>query len=97
VCTVLKRIINEGILECHIQRFLVDKLPDEWEAGIRQPREDIVIFGDVLPDGITPQLAGALGWTGLGNWHCLGRREWDHLRESGGLGAQEILDDASQL
>jgi hypothetical protein len=94
---VLRKIINEGFLECHIQRFLVDKLPDDWEADIRQQREDTVIFGDVLPYGLTPQLAGALGLAGFGNCNCLGRREWDQLRELGGIWTQEVLDDAIQL
>jgi hypothetical protein len=80
VYMVLRKIVNGGFLECHIDRLLADKL-----------------LVDVLPYGLTIQLAGALGWAGFGNCNCLGRREWDQLRALGGFLEQEVLDAAIHL
>jgi hypothetical protein len=97
MCMVLRKFINEGFIECCIKRALEDKFPDDWEADVRQPQEDIVIFGDLLPYGLTPQLAGALGWVGFGNCNSLCRREWDQLRALGGFWEREVLDATIQL
>jgi hypothetical protein len=93
-----RKILNGGVLECHIERLLVDTLPaDDWEADVRQPPEDIVTFRDVLPYGLTPQLAGTLAWAGFGNCNCLGRRERDQLQVLHSIWAQDEIDAAIHL
>ena len=94
----LRKFVNGIFLECYIDRVLVYKLPaDAWEADVKQPPEDMVTFRDVLPQGLTPQLPGALGWAGFGNCNCLGRREWDQLRALRGNWAQEEIDATVHL
>jgi hypothetical protein len=75
VCMVLEKFVKEGLLECYINRVLIDKpSADDWGADVRPPPDDIVVSGDVLPPGLTPQLAAALASAGFGNCNCLSSR-----------------------
>jgi hypothetical protein len=93
-----REIVNGGFLECHIERVLVDKLPaDDWKADVRPPPDDIVVYRDVLPQGLTPQLAGALAWAGFGNCNCFSRRERNPLQVLRGGWTQEEIDAVIHL
>jgi hypothetical protein len=95
---VLEKLVKEGLLECYINRVLIDKpSAGDWGADVRPPPDDIVVFRDVLPPGLTPQLAAALAWAGVGNCNCLSRRERDRLQVLRGIWTQAEIDAVIHL
>jgi hypothetical protein len=98
MCMVLEKFVKEGLLECYMNRVLIDKpSADNWGADARPPPDDIVVSRDVLPPGLTPQLAAALAWAGFRNCKCLSRRQRDQLYVLCGIWTGAELDAVIHL
>jgi hypothetical protein len=84
---VLRITVNRVTLKSYIERFIAGNTNTKTVTNQTIER---VMIGDVLPCGIATQFVGALGWAGLGNCDCLGRRQWEQLGTLRGFWVQAL-------